>query len=63
MSQTSTIQLGRLFVSMSMFVSMLQTESGCSPLSCAMDVGSLSCGYFQIKDAYWQDCGSIGGSK
>nr|AYC12388.1 lysozyme 2 [Sinonovacula constricta] len=32
-------------------------ESGCNPLDCRMDVGSLSCGYFQIKLPYYQDCG------
>nr|AYC12387.1 lysozyme 1 [Sinonovacula constricta] len=37
-------------------------ESGCTNLPCKMDVGSLSCGYFQIKHNYWLDCGSIGGS-
>jgi len=43
-------------------VQTFQVESGCRPLACKMDVGSLSCGYFQIKHAYWTDCGSIGGS-
>ncbi|XP_045174904.1 invertebrate-type lysozyme-like [Mercenaria mercenaria] len=36
-------------------------ESNCKPASCHMDVGSLSCGYFQIKKAYWTDCGKPGG--
>jgi len=35
-------------------------ESGCRPIGCAMDVGSLSCGYFQIKIPYYQDCGEPG---
>ncbi|WAR03343.1 LYS-like protein [Mya arenaria] len=39
-----------------------QQESGCTNKPCADDVGSLSCGYFQIKHDYWLDCGSIGGS-
>jgi hypothetical protein len=37
-----------------------QVESGCKPIGCEMDVGSLSCGYFQIKSPYYQDCGSPG---
>lgn len=32
-------------------------ESNCKPIGCRMDVGSLSCGYFQIKEPYYQDCG------
>nr|ABC68610.1 lysozyme [Eisenia andrei] len=28
---------------------------------CRMDVGSLSCGPFQIKEPYWIDCGRPGG--
>ncbi|KAL5006432.1 hypothetical protein ScPMuIL_015239 [Solemya velum] len=35
-------------------------ESGCRQSGCRMDVGSLSCGYFQIKQAYYTDCGSPG---
>ncbi|KAI6240425.1 Lysozyme [Aphelenchoides fujianensis] len=31
-------------------------ESSCRPIGCKMDVGSLSCGYFQIKLAYYKDC-------
>jgi hypothetical protein len=39
-----------------------QIESGCNPnIGCIMDVGSLSCGPYQIKNPYWIDCGSIGG--
>lgn len=37
-------------------------ESNCKPLPCAMDGGSLSCGYYQIKELYWIDCGRPGGS-
>ncbi|KAI3385204.1 hypothetical protein SNEBB_001946 [Seison nebaliae] len=37
-------------------------ESGCRALPCAFDVNSLSCGYYQIKEAYWIDCGRPGGS-
>ena len=33
-----------------------KVESGCRPLDCHMDGGSLSCGYFQIKKAYYTDC-------
>ncbi|KAI6183063.1 Lysozyme [Aphelenchoides bicaudatus] len=33
-----------------------QIESNCKPLECRMDQGSLSCGYFQIKKAYYIDC-------
>nr|XP_022306814.1 lysozyme 1-like [Crassostrea virginica] len=36
-------------------------ESGCRPIGCHWDVNSDSCGYFQIKRAYWIDCGSPGG--
>ncbi|CAF1473427.1 unnamed protein product [Adineta steineri] len=39
-----------------------QVESGCRPLSCTWDVYSNSCGYYQLKQGYWQDCGSPGGS-
>ncbi|KAF8358876.1 ilys-5 [Pristionchus pacificus] len=35
-------------------------ESGCKPVGCHMDVGSLSCGYYQIKSPYYQDCGQPG---
>ncbi|GMR45636.1 hypothetical protein PMAYCL1PPCAC_15831 [Pristionchus mayeri] len=35
-------------------------ESGCKPVGCNMDVGSLSCGYYQIKQPYYQDCGEPG---
>nr|UQE85584.1 lysozyme [Tegillarca granosa] len=37
-------------------------ESGCRPLACKWDVNSNSCGYFQIKEVYWTDCGKPGGS-
>ncbi|CAJ0914296.1 unnamed protein product, partial [Mesorhabditis belari] len=37
-----------------------QHESGCAPIGCEMDLGSLSCGYFQIKLPYYQDCGKPG---
>jgi len=38
-----------------------QVESNCNAnIGCIMDVGSLSCGAYQIKDAYWQDCGRPG---
>uniref|UniRef100_A0A914VM54 lysozyme n=1 Tax=Plectus sambesii TaxID=2011161 RepID=A0A914VM54_9BILA len=36
-------------------------ESNCSPIGCEMDVGSLSCGYYQIKWPYYEDCGQPGG--
>lgn len=42
---------------------LFQMESGCRNVGCKMDVGSLSCGYFQIKEAYWIDCGRPGSSK
>ncbi|KAL3886265.1 hypothetical protein ACJMK2_026272 [Sinanodonta woodiana] len=35
-------------------------ESNCQARRCKMDVGSLSCGYFQIKEPYYQDCGRPG---
>lgn len=36
-------------------------ESNCNPnIGCVMDVGSLSCGPYQIKEAYWIDCGRPG---
>uniref|UniRef100_A0A7E4V559 lysozyme n=1 Tax=Panagrellus redivivus TaxID=6233 RepID=A0A7E4V559_PANRE len=35
-------------------------ESGCKAIGCHMDVGSLSCGYFQIKLPYYEDCGEPG---
>ncbi|CAJ0601947.1 unnamed protein product [Cylicocyclus nassatus] len=35
-------------------------ESGCKPIGCHMDVGSLSCGYYQIKLPYYKDCGTPG---
>ncbi|KAK3587370.1 hypothetical protein CHS0354_028739 [Potamilus streckersoni] len=37
-------------------------ESGCKPLGCHWDVNSNSCGYFQIKNVYWIDCGKLGPS-
>ncbi|CAF2388977.1 unnamed protein product [Rotaria sp. Silwood2] len=37
-------------------------ESGCRPLGCAWDVNSNSCGYYQLKNVYWIDCGKPGGS-
>ncbi|KAL4236786.1 hypothetical protein ACF0H5_005172 [Mactra antiquata] len=37
-----------------------QRESHCQPIGCHMDSGSLSCGYFQIKENYWIDCGRPG---
>uniref|UniRef100_A0A0N5AUU4 lysozyme n=1 Tax=Syphacia muris TaxID=451379 RepID=A0A0N5AUU4_9BILA len=37
-----------------------QHESGCRAIGCNMDVGSLSCGYFQIKKPYYIDCGQPG---
>ncbi|OWF49893.1 lysozyme-like [Mizuhopecten yessoensis] len=39
-----------------------QLESGCKPLGCHLDEGTDSCGYFQIKEVYWLDCGKPGGS-
>jgi len=39
-----------------------QVESNCNAnIGCVMDVGSLSCGAYQIKNPYWIDCGSPGG--
>ncbi|KAL6740656.1 hypothetical protein Aduo_013995 [Ancylostoma duodenale] len=35
-------------------------ESGCKPIGCNMDAGSLSCGYYQIKLPYYKDCGTPG---
>ncbi|KAK6039356.1 Destabilase [Cooperia oncophora] len=35
-------------------------ESGCKAIGCEMDVGSLSCGYYQIKLPYYEDCGTPG---
>lgn len=37
-----------------------EVESGCKPIGCHMDVGSLSCGYYQIKKPYYTDCHSPG---
>ena len=37
-----------------------QQETHCKAIGCRMDVGSLSCGYFQIKYNYWLDCGKPG---
>ena len=36
-----------------------QHESGCRPLSCRQDVGSLSCGYYQMKSAYYTVSGRL----
>ncbi|KAL3885541.1 hypothetical protein ACJMK2_025592 [Sinanodonta woodiana] len=38
-----------------------QVDSGCQPIRCTSDVNSDSCGYFQIKEPYWIDCGRLGG--
>ncbi|TKR69498.1 hypothetical protein L596_021649 [Steinernema carpocapsae] len=35
-------------------------ESGCKPIGCRMDMGSYSCGYYQIKLPYYEDCGQVG---
>ena len=35
-------------------------ESGCKAIGCHMDVGSLSCGFYQIKLPYYEDCGEPG---
>ncbi|CAJ0943468.1 unnamed protein product, partial [Mesorhabditis belari] len=35
-------------------------ESGCKAIGCHQDVGSLSCGYYQIKLPYYEDCGQPG---
>ncbi|CCD66766.1 Invertebrate-type lysozyme 6 [Caenorhabditis elegans] len=35
-------------------------ESECKPVGCNDDVGSLSCGYYQIKLSYYKDCGQPG---
>ncbi|KAK0401662.1 hypothetical protein QR680_015903 [Steinernema hermaphroditum] len=37
-----------------------ELESGCAPIGCNMDQGTLSCGYFQIKLPYYIDCGTPG---
>lgn len=38
-----------------------QIESNCNAnIGCIMDVGSLSCGAYQIKEPYWIDCGRPG---
>jgi hypothetical protein len=39
-----------------------KVESNCQPIGCHMDRGSLSCGYYQIKQSYWTDCGRPGSS-
>jgi len=39
-----------------------QINSGCQNKPCREDRGSPSCGYFQLKSIYWQDCGSPGRS-
>ncbi|XP_022343938.1 lysozyme 2 [Crassostrea virginica] len=39
-----------------------EVESGCRAIGCHWDVYSNSCGYFQIKQGYWTDCGSPGHS-
>lgn len=41
----------------------MKVESGCKAIGCHFDVNSDSCGYFQIKEGYWHDCGSPGTSK
>ncbi|KAK0407685.1 hypothetical protein QR680_003530 [Steinernema hermaphroditum] len=35
-------------------------ESGCKPIGCRQDMGSPSCGYYQIKENYYKDCGMPG---
>lgn len=39
-----------------------QVESNCQNAPCRWDVNSLSCGWYQIKEVYWKDCGSPGTS-
>ena len=42
-------------------VFVFQVESSCNAnIGCVSDVGSLSCGPYQIKQAYYSDCGSPG---
>ncbi|XP_064603168.1 lysozyme-like [Liolophura sinensis] len=47
-------------ISSSCLACICEVESNCRALSCRMDVGSLSCGYYQIKSAYYSDCHSPG---
>ncbi|TKR87286.1 hypothetical protein L596_011704 [Steinernema carpocapsae] len=49
-----------LVVSKNCLQCICQVESGCKPIGCNPDQGSLSCGYFQIKLPYYQDCGTPG---
>lgn len=37
-------------------------ESGCRSIPCQWDVNSISCGYYQLKEVYWIDCGKPGNS-
>lgn len=40
-----------------------RVESNCNPnIGCKFDVYSDSCGMYQIKEAYWIDCGRPGGA-
>ncbi|XP_033753192.1 lysozyme-like [Pecten maximus] len=36
--------------------------SGCRPLGCKWEVIANACGYFQLMEQYWKDCGRPGGS-
>ncbi|CAJ0601935.1 unnamed protein product [Cylicocyclus nassatus] len=35
-------------------------ESGCAPVGCNMDMGSLACGFYQMCLPYYEDCGTPG---
>ncbi|KAH3836885.1 lysozyme-like [Dreissena polymorpha] len=37
-----------------------ENKGNCRDQGCVMDKGSLSCGFFQIKENYWIDCGRPG---
>ncbi|XP_064601243.1 LOW QUALITY PROTEIN: lysozyme 3-like [Liolophura sinensis] len=40
-----------------------QVESNYKDVGCTFDVNSLSCGYYQIKNPYYTDCGKPGSGK
>ncbi|XP_060068258.1 lysozyme-like [Ylistrum balloti] len=37
-------------------------SSGCKPARCEWEVFAPACGYFQLMEGYWRDCGMPGGS-
>ncbi|CAF4360107.1 unnamed protein product [Rotaria sp. Silwood2] len=68
--QSISVVFGLLFIAVTVnsniddkcLACICQVESNCSPLECTWDVNSILCGYYQLKQGYWEDCDSPGDS-